>query len=100
MCVIASLASEFTSNVAMGAVFFPIVYQQALLLGCNPMPFVIAIMTAVSISYCTPIGSSTIMMIYGPGGFKFTDFWRIGIWMHLLMLIVDLVAIFLFFPLY
>lgn len=100
MCVIASLASEFTSNVAMGAVFFPIVYQQALLLGCNPMPFVIAIMTAVSISYCTPIGSSTIMMIYGPGGFKFTDFWRIGIWMHLLMLIVDLVTIFLFFPLY
>lgn len=100
MCIIASLASEVSSNVATGAVFFPIVYQQALLLGCDPMPFIIAIMTAVNISFCTPIGSPTIMMIYGPGGFKFTDFWRIGIWMHLLILIVDLVVIFIFFPLY
>ena len=100
MCLIASLVSELFSNVAAGAVFFPIVYQQALTLGCNPMPFVIAIMTAVSISYCTPMGSSTIMMIYGPGGFKFTDFWRLGIWMHLILLLVDLAAIFLFFPMY
>ena len=100
MCLIASLVSEMFSNVAAGAIFFPIVYQQALTLGCNPMPFVIAIMTAVSISYCTPMGSSTIMMIFGPGGFKFTDFWRLGIWMHLILLLVDLAAIFLFFPMY
>lgn len=100
MCIIASVASEVSSNVATGAIFFPIVYQQAMLLGCNPLPFIIAIMTAVNISFCTPIGSPTLMLIYGPGGFKFTDFWRLGIWMHLLILAVALATIFIFYPMY
>jgi len=100
MSIMASLVSEVFSNIAAGAVFFPLVYQQAMILGCNPLPFVIALMTSVTISYCTPIGSTTIMQIYGPGGFKFTDFWRIGIWMHLALLLVNLITIFIVFPMY
>jgi len=100
MCLIASLMSELFNNITAGAVCFPFAYQQAVMLGCNPIPFVIALMTAVNISFCTPIGSTTNMLVYGPGGFKFSDFWRSGIWMHLVLLAVNLAVVFIFFPMY
>ena len=100
MCFLASLMSEMFSNVSAAAVFFPIIYRQAVLLGCNPMPFVIALMTSVTISYATPIGSVTHMQIYGPGGFNFTDFLRLGTLMHLILFAVNMITIFLVFPLY
>jgi len=100
MCFLASLMSEVFSNVSAAAVFFPIIYHQAIALGCNPMPFVIALMTSVTISYATPLGSLTHMMIYGPGGFKFTDFLNLGIWMHLIILAVNILTVIIVFPLY
>ena len=69
MCLLASVVSELFSNISAAAVFFPIIYHQAISLGCDPMPFTIALMTSVTISYATPVGSVTHMHIYGPGGF-------------------------------
>ena len=99
MCFLASVVSEVFSNVSAAAVFFPIIYHQAISLGCNPMPFTIALMTSVTISYATPVGSVTHMHIYGPGGFKFTDFLHLGIWMHMALLVVNLLTILIIFPL-
>lgn len=100
MCLLASFVSEFVSDVGSSAVFFPIMYKQALLMGCNPLPFVMALMLSVTISFASPIGSSCHMLIYGPGSFKFTDFARLGIWMHIVLLAVALVIVNLIYPLY
>ena len=100
MCILASIVSEFVSDVGSSAVFFPIMYQQAEMLGCNPMPFIISLMLSVTISFASPIGSNTHMLIYGPGSFKFTDFARLGIVMHIVLLTVALGLVTIIYPLY
>ena len=100
MCILASLTSEFVSDVGSCGVFFPIVYKEAITLGCNPMPFVVSLMLAVTTSFATPIGSSTHMLIYGPGGFKFSDFMKIGMIMHVILLAVNLLVVNMIYPLY
>lgn len=99
MCVLASLVSEFVSDVGASGVFFPIVYREAIALGCDPMPFVISLMLAVTTSFASPIGSSTHMLIYGPGGFRFSDFMKIGIWMHVALLAANIFIVNLVYPL-
>ena len=100
MCILASLVSEAVSDVAACGVFFPIVYQKAIELGCNPMPFIISLMIAVTTSFASPIGSSTHMLIYGPGGFKFSDFLRIGFLMHVVLLAANLLIVNIIYPLH
>ena len=99
MCLLASLTSEFVTDVGAAAVFFPIVFQQAVMLGCNPMPFVMSLMLSVTISFASPVGSSTHMLIYGPGAFRFTDFARLGIVMHIVLLVVMLLVVNIIYPL-
>jgi di/tricarboxylate transporter len=97
-CFLASIVSEIFSNVSAAAVFFPIIYHQAVSLGCDPMPFTIALMTSVTISYATPVGSVTHMHIYGPGGFKFTDFLQLGVLMHIVLWAVNIATVIIVFP--
>ncbi len=52
------------------------------------MPFAIAIMMAASASFSTPIGYQTNLMVYGPGGYRFTDYFRVGIPLNLLMWVI------------
>ena len=98
MCFAATIVTEFISNTAAGAIFYPIVYQAATGMGVNPMPFLISLMIAVSCSFATPIGSPTHMLVYGPGGYRFSDFLRIGIWMNLIILAVNLVVVNFIYP--
>ena len=95
-----AVLSEFVSDVGACGVFFPIAYHMATALGCNPMPFVISLMIAVTTSFASPIGSSTHMLIYGPGGFHFTDFLKIGVLMHIILLAANLLIVNLIYPLY
>ena len=99
MCLLASTVSEFVSDVGASAVFFPIMFQQAQLLGCNPMPFVMSLMISVTLSFASPIGSSTHMLIYGPGAFRFTDFARLGVIMHVVLQTVAIATVCIVYPL-
>lgn len=99
ICFAATFLTEFTSNTATAAIFFPITYQIAVTLGVNPLTFCIALMIAVSSSFATPIGSPTHMMVYGPGGYRFVDFMRIGLPMNFIILAADLFIVPLLFPL-
>ena len=99
MCLTATFITEFISNTAAGAIFYPIVYESAVSMGCDPMPFLISLMIAVSSSFATPIGSPTHLLVYGPGGYLFTDFLKIGLPMNVIILIVNLLVVNLLYPL-
>ena len=98
MCLTATFVTEFISNTAAGAIFCPIVYQSAVSMGCNPLPFMISLMIAVSSSFATPIGSPTHLLVYGPGGYRFTDFMKIGIPMNLIILAANILIVNLVYP--
>jgi anion transporter len=98
MCLTATFVTEFISNTAAGAIFFPIVYHAATTMGCDPMPFLISLMIAVSSSFATPIGSPTHLLVYGPGGYKFSDFMKIGIPMNLIILAANILIVNLVYP--
>lgn len=99
ICFAGTFITEFISNTAAGAMFFPIMYEAAEKLGYDPYPFMIALMIAVSSSFATPIGSPTHMLVYGPGGYRFSDFLRIGLPMNLIILAANILIVNLIYPL-
>lgn len=100
ICLVATFLTEFISNTAAAAIFYPIAYQTAMTLGVNPVTFCVALMIAVSSSFATPIGSPTHMMVYGEGGYRFSDFMRIGLVMNLIILAANIFIVTLLFPLH
>ena len=99
ICLVGTFITEFTSNTATAAIFFPIAYQTAVNMDANPLTFCVALMIAVSSSFATPIGSPTHMIVYGPGGYRFADFACIGIPMNFIIWIANLFITLLLFPL-
>ncbi len=99
VCLVATFITEFISNTAAGAMFFPIMLEAAEQLGYEPFPFLIALMISVSSSFATPIGSPTHMLVYGPGGYRFKDFLRIGLPMNLIILAANILIVNIFYPL-
>ena len=99
ICFVATFITEFISNTAAGAMFFPIMYEAAEKLGYDPYPFLIALMISVSSSFATPIGSPTHMLVYGPGGYRFSDFLRIGLLMNLIILAANIFIVNFIYPL-
>ena len=99
ICFAGTFITEFISNTAAGAMFFPIMYEAAEKLGYEPFPFLIALMIAVSSSFATPIGSPTHMLVYGPGGYRFSDFLKIGLIMNLIILAANILIVNLVYPL-
>lgn len=83
--VVASLFTEVLANNAAAALVFPIAVATADKLDVNRMPFIIMVMVAASASFATPIGYQTNMMVYGPGGYRFFDYTRIGLPLNVLM---------------
>ena len=75
------------------ALIFPIAMSSATQAGLNPMPFAVAIAVAASASFATPIGYQTNLMVYGPGGYRFSDFLKVGIPMNILFMIIAMVTI-------
>lgn len=99
VCGTATIVTEFISNTTAAAVFTPIALHIASTLGVNPMTFTVALMLAVSCSFATPVGSETNTLVYGPGGYKFTDYIRIGIWMNIVLLVANIFIVTMLFPL-
>lgn len=99
ICLVGTFITEFVSNTAAGAIFFPIMYEAAEKLGYEPYPFLIALMVSVSSSFATPISSPTHMLVYGPGGYRFSDFMRIGLLMNLIILAANIFIVNVVYPL-
>ena len=94
-----SLLTELVSNNAVAVVITPIAIGLATALGVDPRPLVVAVMIAASASFATPIGYQTNMLVYGPGGYKFTDFIKVGVPLNLSVGLLASALIPVFFPL-
>ena len=93
------ILTEVLSNNAVAVILTPIAIQLAIQLGHDPRPFVVAVMFSASVAFATPIGYQTHMMVYGPGGYRFSDFMRVGIPLDIVTGVVACLAIPLFWPL-
>ena len=82
---ITSVYTELITNNAAAAVMFPIALSVATQLNLDPKPFVLVITISASCCFATPIGYQTNMMVYNAGGYKFTDFLKVGIPLNLLV---------------
>jgi di/tricarboxylate transporter len=79
------LITELITNNAAAALMFPFALSTAQHLGADVRPFVICVMIAASASFATPIGYQTNLMVYGPGGYRFSDYLRVGVPLTLLI---------------
>jgi di/tricarboxylate transporter len=88
--LVTMLFTELITNNAAAVLVFPIALSTSQALGVSFMPFVVAIMMSASASFSTPIGYQTNLMVYGPGGYRFSDYFRVGIPLNLLMAVVTI----------
>lgn len=99
MCVVGTMLTEFVSNTACAAIMCPIAIEMATNMGANPLTFCVGLMISVSSSFATPIGSPTHLLVYVPGGYRFSDFLRIGLPMNFIILAANIFITLLIFPL-
>jgi di/tricarboxylate transporter len=92
------IATELITNNAAAALMFPFALRTAAGLDVSYMPFVIAVMMAASAGFATPIGYQTNLMVYGPGGYRFSDYVKIGVPLDILIWIVTVAIAPLAFP--
>ncbi len=97
--LLTSFLTELVSNNAVAVVVTPIAIGLAHSIGVDPRPLVIAVMIAASAAFSTPIGYQTNMMVYGPGGYNFTDFLKVGIPLNISVGIIASLLIPVFWPL-
>jgi di/tricarboxylate transporter len=96
--LLTSVLSEMVNH-AVAVVLTPVAIGLAASLGVDPRPLVIAVMIAASATFATPISYQTNMMVYGPGGYRFTDFLRVGIPLNLSVGVLASILIPVFWPL-
>jgi di/tricarboxylate transporter len=97
--LLTSVLTELVSNNAVAVVVTPISIALASALGIDPRPLVVAVMVAASASFATPIGYQTNTLVYGPGGYAFTDFMKIGVPLNILIGVIASALIPYFWPL-
>ncbi|MGQ0567686.1 MAG: SLC13 family permease [Gemmobacter sp.] len=101
LCVylLGMMMTEFLSNNAVAVIYTPIAIELGLSLGMDPRPFAVAVMFSATLAFATPVGYQTNMMVYGPGGYRFTDYVRIGIPLNIITGLVASALIPLIWPL-
>ena len=91
--------TELLSNNAVAVILTPIAIELAATLGMDPRPFVVAVMFSASVAFATPIGYQTNTMVYGPGGYRFTDYMRLGLPLNIVTGLVACALIPILWPL-
>ena len=99
LMVVTMTLSDVLNNTATAVVAAPIALDIANRLEVNADPFLMAVAVAASCAFLTPIGHKNNTLIMGPGGYKFGDYWRMGLPLELLIIAISVPAILIFWPL-
>jgi di/tricarboxylate transporter len=97
--VLTGLLTEVMSNAAATVLAVPIAIDAALGLGADPHAFVMAIVIAASTSFLMPVGHQVNVLVFGPGGYRFFDYTKVGVWLNLVLLILTTLVLPLIWPL-
>jgi len=96
--VLTSICTHILSNNATAVLLLPIAISTAVTLGVSPKPFIVGICFGASACYATPIGYQTNLLVYGPGGYRFSDYLKLGLPLNLLVIILASVLIPMVWP--
>ena len=99
LMVVTMTLSDIMNNAATAVVMAPISVSIAGQLGVSADPFLMTVAVAASCAFLTPIGHQNNMLIMGPGGYHFSDYWRMGLPLEILIIIVSLPMILWVWPL-
>jgi di/tricarboxylate transporter len=97
--VITMFMSDIINNAATAMIMAPISVGIAISLGVNMDPFLMSVAIGASCAFLTPIGHQCNALILGPGGYKFSDYWRMGLPLELIIVVVGTPLILYFWPL-
>jgi len=98
--LLTSISTHVLSNNAAAILLLPIAISAAQGLGVDPKPFIVAVCFGASACFAAPIGYQTNLLVYGPGGYRFSDFFKLGMPLNLLVLIMGSLFIPLIWPLF
>jgi di/tricarboxylate transporter len=96
--VVTGVLSQVISNTATALLVAPIALQSALAIGASPYPFLMGVTMAASSAFATPVASPINTLVLGPGAYRFGDFFRVGLLVQALLLILTLVLVPILFP--
>lgn len=99
LIVVTMTLSDVMNNTATAVIAAPIAVEIAARLGVAPDPFLMGVAVAASCAFLTPIGHKNNTLIMGPGGYRFGDYWRMGLPLEILIILVSVPSIILFWPL-
>jgi di/tricarboxylate transporter len=99
LMVVTMSLSDVLNNTATTIVAAPVGIEMARVLEVSPDPFLMAVAVAASCAFLTPIGHKNNTLILGPGGYRFGDYWRMGLPLEILVIATAIPAILLFWPL-
>ena len=99
LMIVTMTLSDVLNNTATTIVAAPVGIQMAQTLNVSPDPFLMAVAVAASAAFLTPIGHKNNTLILGPGGYRFGDYWRMGLPLEILIVAVSIPSILLFWPL-
>ncbi|MFP6581399.1 MAG: SLC13 family permease [Candidatus Hydrogenedentota bacterium] len=86
--LVTGIFAAVVSSKAAAVLMYPVALAVAFQVGLSPQPFVLAIMYSAAASFATPLGYPTNLIVYGPGGYKFTDFMRVGVPLNLVLMVI------------
>jgi len=90
--------SDVMNNTATAVIAAPIALEIAAILDVNPDPFLMGVAVAASCAFLTPIGHKNNTLIMGPGGYRFGDYWRMGLPLEIIIIAVSVPSIAYFWP--
>lgn len=95
--LLTNLMTELITNTAAAVIMFPIAVEAAAKLQVDPLAFILAITIAASAAFASPIGYQTHLLVYGPGGYRFTDFMKVGIPLNLIYFVITIAIVSIFY---
>lgn len=96
--LLTNVTTEFLSNVASAVLMVPLAIFTAQEMGVSERPFLIAVAVAASCAFSTPVGYQTNTIVYGPGGYRFSDFTKVGLPLNFIFFLISVVMIPVFWP--